>query len=68
MLIYTSRNSSLYDEHIQVQIQEEFEDTKGAIRIRISKKIRQHNDQKKNHKGTNNDQQNIHIIEKHKPH
>jgi hypothetical protein len=27
--------------------QDEFEDTKGAIRIRISKKNRQHNDQKK---------------------
>ena len=26
---------------------EEFEDTKGAIRIRISKKNRQHNGQKK---------------------
>jgi hypothetical protein len=26
---------------------EEFEDTKGVIRIRISKKNRQHNDQKK---------------------
>ena len=29
---------------------EEFEDTKGAIRIRISKKIRQHNGQKKKDK------------------
>jgi len=27
-------------------VQEEFEDTKGVIRIRISKKNRQHNDQK----------------------
>jgi hypothetical protein len=27
--------------------EEEFEDTKGVIRIRISKKNRQHNDQKK---------------------
>ena len=40
---------------------EEFEDTKGAIRIRISKKNRQHNGQKKKYKRTNNDQQNIHI-------
>jgi hypothetical protein len=40
---------------------EEFEYTKGAIRIRISKKNRQHNGQKKNHKRTNNDLQNIHI-------
>ena len=36
-------------------------DTKGAIRIRISKKNRQHNGQKKKYKRTNNDQQNIHI-------
>ena len=35
--------------------QEEFEDTKGAIRIRISKKNRQHNGQKKKYKRTNND-------------
>jgi hypothetical protein len=32
---------------------EEFEDTKGAIRIRISKKNRQHNGQKKKYKMTN---------------
>jgi hypothetical protein len=41
--------------------EEEFEDTKGVIRIRKSKKNRQHNGQKKNYKRTNNDQQNIHI-------
>jgi hypothetical protein len=39
---------------------EEFEDTKGVIRIRISKKI-QHNGQKKRYKGKNKDLQNIHI-------
>ena len=50
---------SLFFKHIQ-QL-EEFEDTKGAIRIRISKKNRQHNGQKKKYKRTNNDQQNIHI-------
>ena len=33
--------------------QEEFEDTKGAIRICISKKNRQHNGQKKKYKRTN---------------
>jgi len=38
-----------------------FEDTKGVIRIRISKKSRQHNGRKKKHKRTNNDLQNIHI-------
>jgi hypothetical protein len=41
--------------------QEEFEDTKGVIRIHISKKNRQHNAQKKKYKRTNNDLQNIHI-------
>jgi len=38
-------------------LQEEFEDTKGAIRIRISKKNRPHNGQKKKYKRTNNDLQ-----------
>jgi hypothetical protein len=36
-------------------------DTTGVIRIRISKKNRQHNGQKKKYKRTNNDLQNIHI-------
>jgi len=40
---------------------EEFEDTKGVIRIRKSKEDQQHNGQKKKDKGTNNDLQNIHI-------
>ena len=40
-------------------ILEEFEDTKGVIRIRISKKNRQHNGWKKKDKRTNNDLQNI---------
>ena len=58
---------------------EEFEDTNGiskirmsmsrnvgkvskvVIRIRISKKDRQHNGQKKKYKRTNNDLQNLHI-------
>jgi arabinogalactan endo-1,4-beta-galactosidase len=38
-----------------------FGDTKGVIRIRISKKNRQHNDQKKKYKGTNNDLQNAQL-------
>ena len=42
-------------------LKEEFEDTKGAIRNRISKKNKQHNGQKKMYKRTNNDRQNIHI-------
>ena len=41
-------------------LQEEFKDTKGVIKIRISKN-RQHNGQNKNHKRTNNDLQNIQI-------
>jgi hypothetical protein len=40
---------------------EEFEDTKVVIGIRQWKKNRQHNDQKKKDKRTNNDLQNIHI-------
>jgi len=40
----------------------EFEDIKGVIRIRISKKNRQHNVQKKKYKRTNNDLQNIQQI------
>ena len=38
---------------------EEFEDTKGIIRIHKSKKDIQHNGQKKKDKRTNNDLQNI---------
>ena len=52
-------------------IQAEIEDTKRAIRIRMSKKNRQHNCQKKKYKKTNNDLQNIHIklkIEQCEPH
>ena len=41
--------------------EDELEGTKGVIRIRISKKNRQHNSQKKKDKRTNNDLQNIHI-------
>jgi hypothetical protein len=42
-------------------LKEEFVDTEGAIGIRISKKIRQHNEQKKMCKRTNNDLQNKYI-------
>ena len=41
--------------------EEEFADTKGVTRIRITKKNRQHNGQKKKDKRTNNDLQNMHI-------
>jgi hypothetical protein len=42
-------------------IYQQFEDTKATIRIRILKKNRQHNGQKKKYKRTNNNLQNIHI-------
>jgi len=42
-------------------LKEEFEDIKGVIRIRISKKNRQHNGQKEKVQKTNNNLQNIHI-------
>jgi hypothetical protein len=56
---------------IFIDMEEEFEDSKGAIRNRISKSNRQYNDQKKKYTRTNNDRQNIHIkqkIEKYEPH
>ena len=40
---------------------EEFEDTKGAIRIRISKKNDRTMAKRKKYKKTNNDLQNVHI-------
>ena len=42
-------------------IQDKFEETKAVIRIRKSKKDKQHNGQKKNDKKINNYLQNIHI-------
>jgi hypothetical protein len=42
-------------------LQEKFEDTKGAIRIRISKKNIQQDVEKKKYKWTNNDLQYLHI-------
>jgi hypothetical protein len=45
----------------RIDNKEEFEDTKGTIRIRISNKNIQHNGQKKKYKRTNNDLQNIHV-------
>ena len=46
---------------LEWQIIEEFEDTKGVIRIRNSKKNSKHNGQKKKYKRINNDLQNMHI-------
>ena len=42
-------------DNLKPQLKEEFDDTKGVIRIRISKKNRQHNGQKKKYKRTNNE-------------
>jgi hypothetical protein len=56
---------------LELPLSEEFEDTNGVIRIRKSKKNRQHNGQKEKDKRTNNDLQSIHIklkIELHEPH
>jgi hypothetical protein len=47
--------------HGCVALLEEYEDTTGVIRIRKSKKNRQHNGQKKKYKRTYNNQQNVHI-------
>jgi hypothetical protein len=44
-----------------IQMEEQFDDTNGVIRIRISKKNRQRNGQKKKYKRTNNDLQSIHL-------
>ena len=46
--------------NIEFLLQEDFEDTKGIIRIHISKDS-QHNDQMKKDKRTNNDLQTLHI-------
>ena len=55
---YQRGNQNLYIEEQTIQW---LQDTKGVIRIRISKKNRQHNDQKKKYERTNNDLQNTHI-------
>ena len=54
--------NSIYKPILRTTLTEEkFEDIKGVIRIRKSKKNRQHNGQKKKDKRTNNDLQNIHV-------
>ena len=52
---------NLYITFIRISVYEEFEDTKWVLRIRKSKKNRQHNGQKKKDIRINNDLQNIHI-------
>jgi hypothetical protein len=61
----------IYIKMSRIPVQEEFEDTKGVIKIRMSMKNSQHNGQKKKYKRTNNDLQNINIklkIEQYEPH
>ena len=61
-MVKNIRNSFTVESLILIKyIIEEFEYTKGVSRIRISKKNKHHNDQKKNYKRTNNDLRNIHI-------
>ena len=50
--------SVLMSSTVIFKTEEEFEDTKGVIKIRKSKKDRQHNGHKKRNRRTNNDLQN----------
>jgi hypothetical protein len=47
-----------FGSNIDGLLQEEFEDTKRVIRIRISKKNKKHHSQEKKYKRKNNDPQN----------
>jgi hypothetical protein len=58
---WIGRQVSVEKDNEKRKSQEEFEDTKGVIRIHKSKKNRQHNGQKKKYKRTNNYLQDIHI-------
>jgi hypothetical protein len=55
-LVLTCRSTRAH--HTYSKPKEGIEDTKGVIRIRISKNNRQHNGQEKKYKRTNNDLQN----------
>jgi hypothetical protein len=56
-----NQNPYIEEEQTTQWAKEEEQTTQWVIRIRISKKNRQHNGQKKRYKRTNNDLQNIHI-------
>ena len=58
-----NKTTTQYVSDTITRIQEKLEDTKGAIIIRISKKNRQQNGQRKRYKRTNYDLQNIHILQ-----
>ena len=53
-LIFSSLSPTFYFKQFN-ESKEDLKDTKGVTRIRISKKNRQHNGQKKKYKRTNND-------------
>ena len=55
-----------FEHQLGQRLQEEFEHTKGIIRIRISKKNTQHNGQKKRYKRTNNGLENTTEKKKHR--
>ena len=55
-MVFDNEQNSYHNMSVKRLI-EEFEDTKGEIRIRITKKNRQHNGRKKKYKRTNNDLQ-----------
>jgi hypothetical protein len=59
LMICAFRTQQLKSPWRVLQKQEEFEDTKGVIRIRISKKNRQHNGHNKKDKRTNTYLQSI---------
>jgi hypothetical protein len=62
--LYPNERRTLLSDCDDVNIiiaKDELEDTKVVIRIRKSKKNKQHNGQKKKYKRTNNDLQDIHI-------
>jgi hypothetical protein len=66
----TVNNNIFFKNNVKYCVGFDIKDTKGVIRIRNSKKNRQHTSQKKKDKGTNNDLQNIHIkrkMELHEP-
>jgi len=54
--------------YVLITVQEEFDDTKEVIRIRKSKKYRQHNDQKKKDKQRSTKYYTKLKIEQHEPH
>jgi hypothetical protein len=59
--IHSHTEKKLHNTSSSNRVYEEFEDTKGVIRIRKSRKNIKHNEQMKKDKRTNNDLKNINI-------